>query len=286
MAPLSGTSPIRPKARTKLAPSAAMRRSQAKASDGPGPGGDPVDGREHRLGQPAHREDDRVVALADLDVERCRVRREPLPEVLAGAERAARAGEDDGADGGIALRLAEDREELALEGRIVSALSASGRSSVIVATPSRDLDAAEGAEDSARHQPANATSSPSTSSKIRRSIGSSAPSLMLDDEVGEEDGELVVARVERAGQQQVAIRQPDEDPAPRAPSSAASRRRTSGSRIRAASQPVARVGAQEPTVARDLVAPCGAGGPGGQVRQGGIMDRRPPRRPTTGGARR
>ena len=42
MAPLSGTSPIRPNASTKLAVSAATRRSHAKARDAPAPAATPL----------------------------------------------------------------------------------------------------------------------------------------------------------------------------------------------------------------------------------------------------
>ena len=42
VAPLSGTNPIRPNASTKLAPSAAIRMSQAKARDAPAPAATPL----------------------------------------------------------------------------------------------------------------------------------------------------------------------------------------------------------------------------------------------------
>ena len=66
------------------------------------PGGDPVDGRDDRLRQPPHREQQRVVPGADLVREGQRVRLEPLPEVLARAEGPAGTGQDDGADGVVA----------------------------------------------------------------------------------------------------------------------------------------------------------------------------------------
>ena len=76
---------------------------------GAGAGGDAVDRRDDRLGQAAHRPDQRVVALADLDVERGGVGLEPLAQVLAGAERPAGAGEDDGPDGRVRRERARTR---------------------------------------------------------------------------------------------------------------------------------------------------------------------------------
>ena len=101
VAPLSGTSPIRPKARTKRASVAAMRRSAAKASDAPAPAATPLTAAMIGWSMARIAPDDRVVALAQLDVERGGVRRGPLGQVLAGAERATGAGQDDRPDGAV-----------------------------------------------------------------------------------------------------------------------------------------------------------------------------------------
>ena len=98
VAPLSGTRPIRPNASTKRAlgrqPDVAGERERR-----PGPGRDAVDRADDRLVEGAHRADDRVVALAELDGERRGVGLEPLLEVLAGAEGPAGAGQHDRPDG-------------------------------------------------------------------------------------------------------------------------------------------------------------------------------------------
>ena len=75
--------------------------SQANASEAPAPGGDAVDRADDRLVEPPHREDERVVALADLGVERRGVGLEALAQVLPGAERAAGTGEDHDPDGRV-----------------------------------------------------------------------------------------------------------------------------------------------------------------------------------------
>ena len=79
VAPLSGTSPTRPNASRKLAPSAAIRMSQANASDAPAPAATPLIAADDRLRQPPHRADDRVVAVADLVARGARVRARAAP---------------------------------------------------------------------------------------------------------------------------------------------------------------------------------------------------------------
>ena len=83
--------------------------SQAIASEAPAPAATPLIAADDRLRQRAHRADDRVVALADLDAERRGVGLEPLAQVLAGAERTPGAGEDHGANGRVALAPAGTR---------------------------------------------------------------------------------------------------------------------------------------------------------------------------------
>ena len=122
------------------ASSAAIRMSQAKASDAPAPAATPLIAPTIGCGEAAHRQDQRVVASPDLVRERQRVRLEPLAQVLAGTERPAGPGQDDRSDGRVAVDRAEGREERLLE-RDGQAFSASGRSRVIVATARRRLDA-------------------------------------------------------------------------------------------------------------------------------------------------
>ena len=66
-------------ASTNRAPSAAIRRSQAKAIDAPAPAATPLTAAITGLGSAAHRPDERVVAVAELDVERRRVRARAAP---------------------------------------------------------------------------------------------------------------------------------------------------------------------------------------------------------------
>ena len=82
---------------TKLAESAAMRTSQASASDMPGAGGRAVHGGDHRLLERADREHVSVVVLAQVLGDVARAARELL-QVLADAEAAPGAGDHDGAD--------------------------------------------------------------------------------------------------------------------------------------------------------------------------------------------
>ena len=84
-----------------------MRRSHANASDAPRAGGDAVDRRDHRLAHRPDRPDDRVVALAHLDVERRRVGLFALGEVLPGTERSSRPGQDHGAHRAIGRQRLE-----------------------------------------------------------------------------------------------------------------------------------------------------------------------------------
>ena len=112
-----GTSPIRPKASTKLAASAASRRSQAKASDAPAPAATPLIAPTIGWSRPRIARDDRVVALAQLDRERGRVGLEPLLEVLAGAERPAGAGQHDRPDRPVAGDRPQGRQQLLLQRR-------------------------------------------------------------------------------------------------------------------------------------------------------------------------
>ena len=96
--PLSGTSPTRPKTWMKLAPSAAMRRSQASASEQPAPAATPLMAPMIGFSSRRMARISGHVALADLGAEVGRIRFATLLQVLPGTERAAGAGQDDGAD--------------------------------------------------------------------------------------------------------------------------------------------------------------------------------------------
>ena len=89
----------------------AIRMSQANASDAPAPAATPLIAPMIGLPSRAHREEQRVVASADLVRERQRVGLEALPQVLAGAERPARPGQDDRADGVVVGDRLERRAE-------------------------------------------------------------------------------------------------------------------------------------------------------------------------------
>ena len=111
---------------------------------GPGAGRHAVDGRDHRLGHAGQRRDDRVVVRVD-GVEQLLARRageDPhvLLEVLAGAERAAGAGEHHAAGG----RVVGDRRTVSSSSSLVATsrlFIASGRFSVMVATPVGEVEA-------------------------------------------------------------------------------------------------------------------------------------------------
>ena len=129
------------KARLKPAVSATIRRSQAKARLAPGAGRHAVDGGDHRLGHAGQRRDDRVVVLVD-GVEELRrwssLSRisHVLLEVLPGAERPAGAGQHDAAGGRVVGDLrarSSSSSSLVATSRL---FIASGRFSVMVATPS------------------------------------------------------------------------------------------------------------------------------------------------------
>ena len=85
---------------TKVAESAAIRRSHAQASESPAPATGPVDRGDDRLLERADRADVRVVGLLEPLLDRLRHLAELL-QVLAGAEALAGAGDHDGADAGV-----------------------------------------------------------------------------------------------------------------------------------------------------------------------------------------
>ncbi len=95
--PASGTSPIPMKPGTKVASDEPMRTSHAHASERPAPATGPVDRRDHRLLERADRADVRVVRLLERFANAAGKRLE-LAQVLARAEAAARARQDDCAD--------------------------------------------------------------------------------------------------------------------------------------------------------------------------------------------
>ena len=72
VAPLSGIRPIRPKASTKVAVAAAIRRSQAKASEAPAPAATPLIEAMTGLSRVDDGPDQRIEPFADLDIERRR----------------------------------------------------------------------------------------------------------------------------------------------------------------------------------------------------------------------
>ena len=93
----------------------------------------------------------------------------------------------------------------------VSELRASGRSSVIVAIASSTFDAEVGHQAGRRRarELDELAVDELEDPPVDRLVGAAR---LLDDEVGEERGELVVARPERAGDQEMPLRHPDEDP--------------------------------------------------------------------------
>ena len=214
------TSPIRPNASRKLAVLGGDPEVAGERERGAGAGGDAVDRADDRLVERAHRPDERVVALAELDVERRRVGLEPLLEVLAGTERPAGAGQDDGPDRRVARRPPGTPPSSSSLSGTVSALSASGRSSVIVATPSATSSGA-----SRRRRPSAAHQAPATPRtrragrrRARTRAGRSArrrrPTARRRSRA-KSAAKSSSPGAERAGDQEVPLRDADEDPAAR-----------------------------------------------------------------------
>ena len=133
---MSGTSPTLTNAGTKAAESAATRTSHAQASESPAPAAGPFTAASTGFSRPRRpstwrfqrsrrQRGDVAVALAQLG------------EVLADAEAAPVAGEDDGAHVGVARPPSSAPAKAACVAPL-NALSTSGRLSVIVSTaPSR-----------------------------------------------------------------------------------------------------------------------------------------------------
>src|SRR6185503_17021313 len=128
-----------------------------------------------RLRERPHRPDQRVVASTDLVGEGLGVGLESLVEILAGTERPAGAGEDDGPHGVVRREGPERRDQPLLErdGQGVErvwSVEGDGADPVGRLDPEiRHLGQAGAAN------PRASTRRPSTSSKTRRSTGSSAP---------------------------------------------------------------------------------------------------------------
>ena len=149
--------------------SAAIAKVAGEGKGGAGAGRDAVHRRDHRLRQPADRQDDRVVAVADLDLEgrgvglaRVRVRSCPAQNARPAPVRITTR------TAGFRSNYPRAARSAALIGTI-SALSASGRSRVIVAT---------GSATSTRSPSVIPRSRPGGRRRARtarRSIGSSAP---------------------------------------------------------------------------------------------------------------
>ena len=109
MPPESGTSPIFAKACTKLADFAGQHDVAGERDVGAGAGGDAVDrghDREGQRAQPAHQ---RIVRMLERAAEHDLFAGlgEPVIEILAGAEAAAGAGDQQRAATGIRLDIVE-----------------------------------------------------------------------------------------------------------------------------------------------------------------------------------
>ena len=116
--PASGMSPIPMNPGTKVAASEAMRTSHAHASESPAPATGPLIAAMHRLLERADRADVRVVGPLERLADAAGKLGELL-QVLAGAEAATGAGDDDRAHLGVGRlveRLAQSAVERAVEG--------------------------------------------------------------------------------------------------------------------------------------------------------------------------
>ena len=165
-----------PKASTNDALAAAIRKSQAKAQRGPGAGRDAVDRGDDRLGQRRGWRGRSGCICSSTSSGGASGARVGLAQVLAGTERPAGTGQDDDPSVPITSGRPQRAEQLDLR-RDGQAVEDPGPSSVIVATPSAvstRTAVIAGASAVVPVQPANGWSCPSTSSKRRRSIGSSA----------------------------------------------------------------------------------------------------------------
>ncbi len=244
---------------------AAIRRSQANASDAPAPGGHAVDRGNDRLAHRAQGADDRVVALPELLVERRGVRSLALRQVLAGAEGATRTGQDHRADGAVGSDPLElpAQGDLEPHGQGIERLRAIQRE-----RRDRPVDV----DAQAVGHPLNSTSRPSTISNTRRSMGSSAP-----PDCSTMNSANIAANPWSFGRRLAAVRRcrsgmPTSTRAPSVPSSWARCAMTSGQQDPDRVQSVARVGADQAPLAGDLVRPGSGSGPGREVAQGGVLE--------------
>ena len=185
----------------------------------PGPGRDAVDRADDRLGQRAHRPDDRVVALADLDRERGRVGFEPFLEVLAGTERPAGAGQHDRPHGPVPPDRPERGEQLGLHRdrqRVerLGPIERDGRDAVGDLGPDERTGRVAGGRvvgHRRRSDPGEVDEPPVHELEDAAVDRFVRAARLLDDEVGEQGREVRVVRPQRGGRQEVAFGQADED---------------------------------------------------------------------------
>ena len=200
VAPLSGHEPDPPEREHEARASARDPEVAGERERRAGAGRDAVDRPDDRLVERAHRADDRVVALAQLDGERRGVGLEPLLEVLAGAERAARhrSGRRPGSTGRArSRRKARQQLDLHRDGQRVERLGPverDGRDRVGDVEP----DVAEAGVAARRHQAAadpdeldQAAVDELEDPPVDRLVGAAR---LLDDELREQRGELVRRR--------------------------------------------------------------------------------------------